>query len=320
MAYIIYNNDSTVLLTLADGEIDTATTDLTLVGKNVNNYGQYINNNLTKLLTNFSSSVEPERPLSGQLWYDDDNKILKVFNGTTFETAFAVSFQEAQPATTSTGELWYDTNDQQLRIWNSSTFALIGPAVSPRLGKFGVEPAQPKIFEDEFDEEQNVSALYSYTIPTALITTATFQMSVSSSTYYLGTATTSTVVKGITVLNDLDIRGNLYVRGRHMHDKNLTAYYDITWAGDIKTGTTSTNQTRIDATNNVLRLKLLPNLFSTATFALGSEVKVICAYNTATSIRHFVLKQDGLPHIMWDPVNTYYNSYTTMNNNIVYQE
>lgn len=37
MAYIIYNNDGTVLVTLADGDIDTDTTNLTLVGKNVNN-------------------------------------------------------------------------------------------------------------------------------------------------------------------------------------------------------------------------------------------------------------------------------------------
>ena len=50
MAYIIYNNDNTVLLTLADGEIDTDTTALTLVGKNVNNYGQYVNNNFYYLI------------------------------------------------------------------------------------------------------------------------------------------------------------------------------------------------------------------------------------------------------------------------------
>ena len=70
MAYTIYNNDETVLLILADGEIDTDTTALTLVGKNVNNYGQYVNANFVSLLENFSNLIEPSSPVVGQTWFD----------------------------------------------------------------------------------------------------------------------------------------------------------------------------------------------------------------------------------------------------------
>ena len=68
MAYIIYNNDGTILTTLADGDVDSVSTSLDLVGKNVNNYGQYFNNNFTKLLTNFSNAIPPSFERVGQLW------------------------------------------------------------------------------------------------------------------------------------------------------------------------------------------------------------------------------------------------------------
>ena len=43
MAYIIYNNDNTVLVNIANGDVDSSTTSLDLIGKNVDNYGQYFN-------------------------------------------------------------------------------------------------------------------------------------------------------------------------------------------------------------------------------------------------------------------------------------
>jgi hypothetical protein len=45
MAYTVYKNTNTVLTTLEIGEVDSISTCLDLVGKNVNNYGEYINNN-----------------------------------------------------------------------------------------------------------------------------------------------------------------------------------------------------------------------------------------------------------------------------------
>jgi hypothetical protein len=80
MAYTIYNTDGTVLSTIAVGEVDNFSTSLDLIGKNVNNYGEYYNNNLVKLLTNFASveSEEPSQPQTGQLWYNKTEKQLKI--------------------------------------------------------------------------------------------------------------------------------------------------------------------------------------------------------------------------------------------------
>lgn len=300
MAYIIYNNDGTVLVTLADGDIDTDTTNLTLVGKNVNNYGQYINNNLTKLLSNFASDTEPdvEKAVVGQIWYDTSNKILKVFGGVDFETAFAVTFDAAPPSTTSTGELWYDSDDLQLKIWNSSTFATIGPAVSPKLGKFGIEPASPSLSDRDFSELQDVSAVYSYTRPTMLLTTGTF---VSSSTYYFGSTSTQ-VVNGVTVLEDLDVRGNLFVQGTHRLDKNITLSYDITTAVNTDTEIVAVLEKIFPVTTSS---------YNTNYYTTGSEARVLCSDSGTTSVRRFYIRFTDLNGTRWEPDDRWWFDGTT---------
>jgi len=86
MAYTIYNNDGSILLILPDSEIDDVTTSLTLIGKNVNNYGQYVNNNLVKLLTSFAntSGNEPANPQIGQLFFNKTSGRLTAYNGSSF--------------------------------------------------------------------------------------------------------------------------------------------------------------------------------------------------------------------------------------------
>jgi hypothetical protein len=68
MTYTINKTDGNVLAEIPDGQFDTGSSSLTLIGKNVTNFGQVFNENLIKLLENFSSSSEPEHPIKGQLW------------------------------------------------------------------------------------------------------------------------------------------------------------------------------------------------------------------------------------------------------------
>jgi hypothetical protein len=86
MAYTIYNNDGTILLRLPEGAVDSLTTSLTLIGKNVNDYGEYVNNNLVKLMTTFASDEAkgPISPKTGQLWYNTTTSCLSIYNGTEF--------------------------------------------------------------------------------------------------------------------------------------------------------------------------------------------------------------------------------------------
>ena len=50
MAYQINKTDGTLLTEIVDSAIDQTATDLTLIGKNVSGYGEYINENFIKLL------------------------------------------------------------------------------------------------------------------------------------------------------------------------------------------------------------------------------------------------------------------------------
>lgn len=55
-----------------------AQTPLVLLGKNSINYSKDLNSNLLHLLENFSNDDEPLNSITGQLWYDTSEYILKV--------------------------------------------------------------------------------------------------------------------------------------------------------------------------------------------------------------------------------------------------
>ena len=50
MAYTINKTDGSILIQLGDSKVDQLSTDLTLIGKNVSNYGEVFNENLVHLL------------------------------------------------------------------------------------------------------------------------------------------------------------------------------------------------------------------------------------------------------------------------------
>ena len=86
MAYTIRNTRGDTLKTIADGTLDS-TLPIKLYGKNYLGYGEGLQNNLIAILENFTKDTEPSAPLKGQLWYDNANLDLKVYNGTAFVQA-----------------------------------------------------------------------------------------------------------------------------------------------------------------------------------------------------------------------------------------
>ena len=56
MAYQINKTSGALLVNLADGQIDTNSTDITLIGKNYSGFGESINENFVKILENFANS------------------------------------------------------------------------------------------------------------------------------------------------------------------------------------------------------------------------------------------------------------------------
>jgi len=84
MAYNINKSDGSLLITVADGGINSNVTTIKLIGRNLTNYGEVLNENLVHLMENFSSSTSPLTPLEGQLWYDSTNNYLKVYDGSSW--------------------------------------------------------------------------------------------------------------------------------------------------------------------------------------------------------------------------------------------
>jgi hypothetical protein len=131
MSYTINHYNGTLLTTVSDGTID-ASTDLTLIGKNYAGYGQAQNDNFVWLLENFSSSTQPPKPLTGQIWFDSGNSKLKFWDGNKFRTTGGaeISAFSSPPTGLTVGDFWFDTTNNQLYAYTgngSSPFTLIGP-------------------------------------------------------------------------------------------------------------------------------------------------------------------------------------------------
>jgi hypothetical protein len=140
MSYTITLTDGAVFATIADGTINTSSS-MTLVGKNYAGYGQFINDDIIRLLESGSNTTPPGAPLTGQLWFDSSAGLLKIYNGTVFKTISAATASSTAPSSNSTGDLWFDTVNQQLNVWTGSAWLLVGPQFTAGQGIPGAIPA-----------------------------------------------------------------------------------------------------------------------------------------------------------------------------------
>ena len=136
MSYTINLTDGTIFAVVADGTINTDSSQ-TLVGKNYAGYGEFVNENYIRLLENASNTSAPGAPLTGQLWWDKTNSVMKVYNGTTFKVISAATASGSEPTSNVTGDLWFDTTNDQLKAYNGSSFITIGPASTSGEGTSG---------------------------------------------------------------------------------------------------------------------------------------------------------------------------------------
>jgi hypothetical protein len=137
MAYQINKTDGTILTTVADGQVDTLSTDLTLIGKNYSGFGESLNENLVKLLENFAATSRPENPIRGQIWFDSSELKLKVYTGTSFAPVSSANISSTQPTTLGAGDLWFNDVDRQLYFYDGSETILLGPIYSDAQGLSG---------------------------------------------------------------------------------------------------------------------------------------------------------------------------------------
>jgi hypothetical protein len=127
MAYTINLTDGSIFAVIPDGTINTSSS-MTLIGKNYAGYGDFLDENFIRLLENGSNTTAPGAPITGQLWWDKTNNLLKVYNGTTFKTISAATASTTAPTSNVVGDLWYDITNQVLKVWTGSTFLTVGPS------------------------------------------------------------------------------------------------------------------------------------------------------------------------------------------------
>jgi len=130
MAYQINKTDGTIVATVADGQIDDRSTDITLIGKNYSGFGEIFNENLIKILENFADSNQPTHPIKGQIWFDSSESKLKVYNGVSFVPVSSATISSTQPSTLAIGDLWYDDVGEQLFFFDGTSAILLAPAYS----------------------------------------------------------------------------------------------------------------------------------------------------------------------------------------------
>jgi hypothetical protein len=130
MAYQINKTDGTIVATVADGQIDDRSLDITLIGKNYSGFGEIFNENLVKILENFSESTQPDHPLRGQIWFDSSESKLKVYNGVSFVPVSSATISSTQPSTLAIGDLWYDDVGEQLFFFDGTSAILLAPSYS----------------------------------------------------------------------------------------------------------------------------------------------------------------------------------------------
>jgi len=138
MSYKLNKTNGELLVDLVDGQIDTTSTDVSLVGRNYKGYGEAFNENFIKMLENFAKTSPPGAPLVGQLWYDTAEQRLKIYTGETFRSAAGAVVSQTQPNLVA-GDLWIDSLNNRLYFFDGSDIVLVGPQFTASQGKTGVE-------------------------------------------------------------------------------------------------------------------------------------------------------------------------------------
>jgi hypothetical protein len=137
MSYTINLSSGAKLTDVIDGSVDQTATDLTLIGRNITNYGTFLNDNFVYLLENFANVTEPPRPISGQLWYDTSTNILRVYNGQGFVPTGNTVVSATEPANITSGTLWIDSGSKQLKFYDGVDLVTAGPIYTSSQGTSG---------------------------------------------------------------------------------------------------------------------------------------------------------------------------------------
>lgn len=297
MAYILNKSNGQQLTVLNDGLTDSLLTSITLIGKNVSNFGDPQNENFLFLLENFANSSytggAPRSPTTGQLWFDTSPFVNRplAFDGSVWRP-LAISWYDTAPtnnlinrlsnprysfAANQPGDFWVDSVNKQLYVITStaSDVSLIGPEAVPGFGTTKMSSVAMK------DSSGNSHPVIQTIVDGEVV-------SVQSNVTFVQTSTNAvlgfaTVYRGVTFKNynsstrypsgssDVVLHGLHEQLDQSYPRRNVDEHIQNNWyfdnGGGIKFGTTGTSS--ISWASNTL------NIAATTKIALGiSAAKV----------------------------------------------
>jgi hypothetical protein len=135
--YLISFTDTSKTNIIIPTKTSDVSTSIRLFGKGFEDYGEVFQENILHILENFSYSVPPSNPLSGQLWFDSVNKRLNVFfSGGWQKLSQQIFVSVSAPSGPLAGDLWFDTVNNRLNTWTGLQWA-----TSPSLQAFDAHVA-----------------------------------------------------------------------------------------------------------------------------------------------------------------------------------
>ena len=122
MPYVINNSSGTRTFVVNDTQFNTETA-VTLPGRNVPDYGEPVDTNFIHMLENFADGTPPQTSttLTGQLWYDTSDGLMKVYNGAQWVGVTNIPISEGAPGgSVAEGNMYFDETIRKLKIYYDS--------------------------------------------------------------------------------------------------------------------------------------------------------------------------------------------------------
>jgi hypothetical protein len=126
MAYLITTTNGTVLGQIEPQTTNTTFSSLTLIGQALENYGQYLNDDLIALTENFADSSSPINPLPGQIWYNTTSQTLNYYNGIGYSIVAS--------------EIWVEDNFVPTESFTNSSNIITNIIASSGFSSSGTKP------------------------------------------------------------------------------------------------------------------------------------------------------------------------------------
>lgn len=130
MAYNVnYSDETKAPIVVETNTIDNSTS-VKLIGKDYSKgYGEIVAENFLHILENFASPNMPNNPTVGQLWYDTNQNLLKVYTVTsTWKSLGTINTSTTTPSAaseTNVGDFWVNTSAREVYVNFGETWNLI---------------------------------------------------------------------------------------------------------------------------------------------------------------------------------------------------